>query len=185
MASTRVTIQDVADKLGLSKFSVSRALSGKPGVGEATRSRVLRAAHAMGYRVNADIAHSIGQILFVRQEIDMVSSDVDAFIAQLSPDLETLRRFTYLGGSSYDSPVATGVDAAGRIHVVLSSTSSMLPLRGDGAPYAGTGTGADIDRDFYWAALSPELATLDFATYFGSSGDDVCWSAAVRGMALP
>ena len=76
MASTRVTIQDVADKLGLSKFSVSRALSGKPGVGEATRSRVLRAAHAMGYRVNAEIAHSIGQILFVRQEIDMVSSEM-------------------------------------------------------------------------------------------------------------
>jgi LacI family transcriptional regulator len=76
MASARVTIQDVADKLGLSKFSVSRALSGKPGVGEATRSRVLRAAHAMGYRVNAELAHSIGQILFVRQEIDMVSSEM-------------------------------------------------------------------------------------------------------------
>lgn len=76
MASGRVTIQDVADKLGLSKFSVSRALSGKPGVAEATRSRVLRAAHAMGYRVNADIAHAIGQILFVRQEIDMVSSEM-------------------------------------------------------------------------------------------------------------
>lgn len=76
MASTRVTIQDVADKLGLSKFSVSRALSGKPGVAEATRGRVLRAAHAMGYRVNAEIAHAIGQILFVRQEIDMVSSEM-------------------------------------------------------------------------------------------------------------
>lgn len=76
MASARVTIQAVADKLGLSKFSVSRALSGKPGVAEATRGRVLRAAHAMGYRVNADIAHSIGQILFVRQEIDMVSSEM-------------------------------------------------------------------------------------------------------------
>ncbi len=76
MASARITIQDLADKLGLSKFSVSRALSGKPGVSEATRSRVLRAAHAMGYRVNAALAHSIGQILFVRQEIDLVSSEM-------------------------------------------------------------------------------------------------------------
>lgn len=74
--ATRVTIQDLADKLGLSKFSVSRALSGKPGVAEATRGRVLRAAHAMGYRVNAEIAHSVGQILFVRQEIEMVSSEM-------------------------------------------------------------------------------------------------------------
>lgn len=76
MGSMRVTIQDVADKLGLSKFSVSRALSGKPGVAEATRARVLRAAHAMGYRVNAEVAHSVGQILFVRQEIDLVSSEM-------------------------------------------------------------------------------------------------------------
>jgi LacI family transcriptional regulator len=71
-----VTVQDAADKLGLSKFSVSRARSGKAGVAEATRGRVRRAAHAMGYRVNAEIAHSIGQILFVRQEIDMVSSEM-------------------------------------------------------------------------------------------------------------
>lgn len=76
MASSRVTIQDIADKLGLSKFSVSRALSGKPGVGEATRSRVLRVAHAMGYRVNTEFAQPMGQILFVRQEIDPVSSEL-------------------------------------------------------------------------------------------------------------
>lgn len=71
----RVTIQDLADRLGLSKFSVSRALSGKPGVSEATRSRVLRAAHAMGYRLNPDVTPPTGQILFIRQEIDPVSAE--------------------------------------------------------------------------------------------------------------
>ncbi|WP_083931168.1 LacI family DNA-binding transcriptional regulator [Kaistia granuli] len=76
MTSTRVTIQDVADRLGLSKFSVSRALSGKPGVAETTRSRVLQAAHAMGYRVQAEMAHPVGQILFVRSDIDPVSSEL-------------------------------------------------------------------------------------------------------------
>ena len=76
MAGNRVTIQDLADKLGLSKFSVSRALSGKPGVGEATRSRVFRAAQAMGYRINQDVPITTGQILFVRQEIDPVSSEL-------------------------------------------------------------------------------------------------------------
>jgi LacI family transcriptional regulator len=76
MSSRRLTIQDVADKVGLSKFSVSRALSGKPGVGEATRSRVLQAAHAMGYRVNQELAAKANQILFVRQEIDPVSSEL-------------------------------------------------------------------------------------------------------------
>ncbi|HVW92124.1 MAG TPA: LacI family DNA-binding transcriptional regulator [Devosia sp.] len=71
----RVTIQDLADRLGLSKFSVSRALSGKAGVSEATRSRVLRAAHAMGYRLNSEVTPPTGQILFIRQEIDPVSAE--------------------------------------------------------------------------------------------------------------
>ncbi len=76
MASGRVTIQDVADKLGLSKFSVSRALSGKSGVSETTRHRVLRMAQSMGYRVNQEFAPTTGQILFIRQEIDPVSSEL-------------------------------------------------------------------------------------------------------------
>jgi LacI family transcriptional regulator len=76
MASRRLTIQDVADKVGVSKFSVSRALSGKSGVGEATRNRVLQAAHAMGYRVSEDLMAKPDRILFVRQEIDPVSSEL-------------------------------------------------------------------------------------------------------------
>ncbi len=76
MASRRLTIQDVAEKVGLSKFSVSRALSGKGGVGEATRVRVLQAAHDMGYRVNQDFVEKPTQILFIRQEIDLVSSEL-------------------------------------------------------------------------------------------------------------
>lgn len=76
MVSARVTIQDIADKLGLSKFSISRALSGKSGVGKGTRSKVLRAAHAMGYRGQVSAGQLQGQILFVRQEIDPVISEL-------------------------------------------------------------------------------------------------------------
>lgn len=47
----RVTIEDIAERLGLSKFSVSRALSGKPGVSDATRARVVRVAREMGYQL--------------------------------------------------------------------------------------------------------------------------------------
>jgi LacI family transcriptional regulator len=72
----RVTIQDLADKLGLSKFSVSRALSGKPGVSEATRNRVLRTAHAMGYRLGQEQSPAAGHILFIRHEIDPVTSEL-------------------------------------------------------------------------------------------------------------
>ncbi|MBO7746905.1 LacI family DNA-binding transcriptional regulator [Paenibacillus sp. MWE-103] len=46
---TKVTMQDVADKLNLSKNSVSQALTGKPGVSEETRRLIVRTAAEMGY----------------------------------------------------------------------------------------------------------------------------------------
>ena len=46
----RVSLSDIAARLGISKYSVSRALTGKPGVSETTRQSVMRVAHEMGYR---------------------------------------------------------------------------------------------------------------------------------------
>lgn len=47
--SKKVTMQQIADYLGVSKFVVSKALSGKGGVSEATMERVLQAASQLGY----------------------------------------------------------------------------------------------------------------------------------------
>ena len=47
---TRVTIADVADALGLTKGTVSRALNGYPDISDATRQRVRRKAEMLGYR---------------------------------------------------------------------------------------------------------------------------------------
>ncbi len=47
---SRVTITDVADALGLSKGTVSRALNNYPDISDATRQRVRRKAETMGYR---------------------------------------------------------------------------------------------------------------------------------------
>jgi LacI family transcriptional regulator len=116
MASTRVTIQDLADRLGLSKFSVSRALSGKPGVAESTRSRVLQAARAMGYRAHAETAHPVGQILFVRSETDPVSSELWFNIMQGAEiEAERLgysvvpRQARYLTGAANLDPSVVGL----------------------------------------------------------------------------
>jgi DNA-binding LacI/PurR family transcriptional regulator len=46
---SRVTIADIARDLGISKAAVSYALTGRPGVGHATRQRVLDAAEEMGW----------------------------------------------------------------------------------------------------------------------------------------
>lgn len=49
-----VTIQDIADKLGISKSTVSKALSGATDVNERTRERVLSCASEIGYVVKPD-----------------------------------------------------------------------------------------------------------------------------------
>lgn len=46
----RVTIGQLADTLGLTKGTVSRALNGYPDISESTRQRVRRKAEIMGYR---------------------------------------------------------------------------------------------------------------------------------------
>ena len=47
---SKVTLRTIADKSGMSKYAVSRALAGKDGVSEATRVRILEVAEALGAR---------------------------------------------------------------------------------------------------------------------------------------
>ncbi|WNQ10600.1 LacI family DNA-binding transcriptional regulator [Paenibacillus aurantius] len=47
----KITMQMIADKLGLSKYTVSQALSGKPGVGRDKRQQILETARTLGYRL--------------------------------------------------------------------------------------------------------------------------------------
>jgi DNA-binding LacI/PurR family transcriptional regulator len=54
----RVTARDVANALGLSTMTVSRALNGRPNVDEETRARVVKTARQFGYSPN-DIAKSL------------------------------------------------------------------------------------------------------------------------------
>ncbi len=42
-------MQQIADAAGVSKFAVSRALTGKPGVSEHTREMIVRTAGQLGY----------------------------------------------------------------------------------------------------------------------------------------
>jgi LacI family transcriptional regulator, repressor for deo operon, udp, cdd, tsx, nupC, and nupG len=48
--ASRPTITDVARRAGVSRAAVSFAINGRPGVGETTRSRILRAADELGWR---------------------------------------------------------------------------------------------------------------------------------------
>ena len=52
MADGKITIDDVARALGISKTTVSRAISGKGRVGDDTRLRVLEYIEEHNYRPN-------------------------------------------------------------------------------------------------------------------------------------
>lgn len=56
-----VTIRHLAEALGVSITTVSRALNGYPDVGEATRLRVCEAAQTMGYRPNRNAQRLVTQ----------------------------------------------------------------------------------------------------------------------------
>ncbi|ADU95744.1 substrate-binding domain-containing protein [Geobacillus sp. Y412MC52] len=68
----RVTMQDIADRLNISKNSVSQALRGKEGVSEETRDLVKRVAKEMGYEYPASRAKSRGK---PPKQIALIASD--------------------------------------------------------------------------------------------------------------
>lgn len=72
---TRVTIADVAEHLGVTKSTVSRALNGYPDIAEGTRLRITRAATNMGYRplshaqaIRTGRTRSLGLVLQIDSE---------------------------------------------------------------------------------------------------------------------
>jgi LacI family transcriptional regulator len=57
----KVTIQEIADMAGVSKFAVSRSLTGKSGVSAATRERILKVAGQLGYFQNNEPKRFVGE----------------------------------------------------------------------------------------------------------------------------
>ncbi|MCR2803658.1 substrate-binding domain-containing protein [Paenibacillus soyae] len=58
----KVTIQEIADLVGVSKFAVSRALSSKPGVSAQTRETILKAAGQLGYFKKSELPKAAAEV---------------------------------------------------------------------------------------------------------------------------
>lgn len=65
MARNKVTLQQIADELGTSKVTVSRALNGKPGIGDGLRQRILERAVAYGYSLPSNEEIAIKSLAFL------------------------------------------------------------------------------------------------------------------------
>ena len=71
----RVTLQTIAEHVGVSKYAVSRSLSGKDGVSETTRTTVKRAATELGYMAPGQPKQA-RTIQLVLHDHDPVNSEV-------------------------------------------------------------------------------------------------------------
>ncbi len=90
--SKKVTIQDIADALGISRNTVSKAINNTDGIADATRERIIQKAIEMGYK-----------------QFSYVSSllSAEAGTASNSEQLGTIALFntTYLNNSHFASPM--------------------------------------------------------------------------------
>ncbi len=101
----------------------------------------------------------------------------DAFVASLTPDLETLDQATYLGGSGYESSGGIAIGGDGNVLVVGETASSDFPATTGGAQTTFAGGFADA----YVASLTPDLTAVDQSTYLGGSSNEYEPSVAIDG----
>ena len=112
-------LKDLAEHLGLSQTTVSRALNGYPEVKEATRVRVAEAAAELGYRPNASAlrlatgrAGAVGLVLRGADELGphmseflsglsgrMVAQDIDIVVTTVASHQEELAAYRRLAAS--------------------------------------------------------------------------------------
>ena len=92
--ASRVTIADIARRARVAKSSASYALNGRPGVGAATRQRVVDVAQAMGWRPNFAAralsvarANAVGLVLAQPAEMLGFNTFYLRFIAGLEGEL--------------------------------------------------------------------------------------------------
>ena len=60
--SKRVTLQDIADRLGYSKNTISLALRNSPQIPQGTKEKIQRAASKLGYRPNAIVSRLMAEL---------------------------------------------------------------------------------------------------------------------------
>ena len=66
MAKKKLTMQTIADELGVTKVSVSKALNGRPGISDKLRDEIVRKAEEMGYKkLRNNLTEMPGKFAFI------------------------------------------------------------------------------------------------------------------------
>lgn len=110
----KVTMQKIADYLGVSKFVVSKALSGKEGVNELTRERVIQAASQLGYYTQKN-----GQTLGRGASSPRSSGREKQAVLVLMPNIRSQTQDSLYWGKIVDG-IALALDEEGLGMVIIS-----------------------------------------------------------------
>lgn len=98
--SKKVTMKDIADKLGVSVVAVSKALSGQKGVSDELRSKIKRTADQMGYRAGREpskrSAHSNNIGIIVAERYISDNSFYFRFIRAISTELQARSNYAFI-----------------------------------------------------------------------------------------
>lgn len=137
---TRVTLQHLAEALDLSTYAVSRALSGKDGVSEATRERVRALAARMGY-ARPEISPGRRDIALIFYDLDVVNSELRMQIQNgVQREAHRLRKPVRLQWSHLPEQVADMArNSAGLLLVGAHEKETLATVGASGVPVVRLG----------------------------------------------
>src|ERR1700748_1030973 len=131
-------IKEIAEAVGVSIGTVDRALHSRPGISEATRARIMKAAAALGYRPNLAARHlKLGRqrqiSVHLPQEIasyfDAMRQGIQQAAAQLQPPLKVdFHSYPRMGHGEVESLQAVLEQSFDGIILAPSAPSRVAPL---------------------------------------------------------
>ena len=167
-----MNLKELAELLGISQTTVSRALNGYPEVSDTTRARVLAAAKRYNYRPNTRAkglatgrTMAIGHVLPVSTSHEMFNPVFGGFIAGAS---ETYKRAGYdlvlsvvsdENEESHYHKLAAERSVDGLIlHAPRHQDHRIALLKDLGMPFVVHGRASDVDPDYAWVDINNKRA---------------------------
>lgn len=96
MKSGKITISDIADTLGISAVSISRALSGQPGVGEELKHKIIKKAKEMGYTKTKKNSQVRILVLYQHPSHPLDSSNLTHKLQGIEKALQSVNAFYHM-----------------------------------------------------------------------------------------
>ena len=167
-----MNLKELSTALGLSQTTVSRALNGYPEVAEATRQRVMQAAHQHGYKPNVRArglatgrSMAVGHVIPLSTHHEMVNPIFSDFIAGAS---EIYLKHGYdmvisavpddSEESAYRALVAKGSVDGVIVHGPLRDDPRIALLREIGMPFVVHGRASEATEPYHWVDVNNRSA---------------------------